>query len=280
MTFFTLGISYLLVEKTLSSVKVLSALNNKLARRKLKQKTVCNFRMLKCVFFWICVLAGCCVPKVLSTLPMIYNVHHPQCGEVHDSSTQQLTEILEQVSSDIAPPAIENDCDCIDTLFTVNPQLKAFYENSTLIVQTFEQQTTDECQQLQAPPVSEALMEGLQNISIQVKPINPCTSINPNSPSGYYSITTSNGSKVQVYCDMEGENCGGEGGWMRVAYVDMTQSGSQCPQGLNQVALQGSNYCGRFLSSYGGCVSTIFEDVQCNIYTSVWKSKWLSVWLN
>ena len=48
-----------------------------------------------------------------------------------------------------------------------------------------------------------------------------------------------------------------QGGWMRVAYVDMTQSGSQCPHGLNQEALQGNNYCGRFSSA--GCVSTIFE---------------------
>ena len=215
-------------------------------------------RPLKCIFFWVCVMAGCCVPEVVSTLPMTYNVHRPQCGEVHDSSSQQLTEILEQVSSDIAPPAIQNDCGYIDTLFTENPQLKAVYENSTFIVQTFEQETTDECQQLQTPPVSEALMEVLQNISIQIKLINSCASTDLSSPSGYYFITTSKGSAVQVYCDMEGENCGGEGGWMRVAYVDMTQSGSQCPQGLNQVALQGSNYCGRFLHS-GVCVSTIFE---------------------
>ena len=89
-------------------------------------------------------------------------------------------------------------------LFTHNPQLKAFYENSTFIAQTFEQQTTDECHQLQAPPVIEPLMELLQNISVQVKLINYCASINPNSPSGYYFITISNGSKVQVYCDMHG----------------------------------------------------------------------------
>ena len=43
----------------------------------------------------------------------------------------------------------------------------------------------------------------------------------PSAPSGYYQITAPNGSLVQVYCDMEGTNCGGEGGWMRVAYVNM-----------------------------------------------------------
>ena len=211
-------------------------------------------------------MASCSVPKVMCVVPVVYNVHYPQCRDLHFSKTQQLTNILEQMTSVIAPPPIENDFDGIDTLFTKNPQLKAFYENSTFIVETFEQQTTDECQQLQAPPVSEALLEILQNISAQVEKINPCTSIDPNSPSGYYSITTSNGSEVQVYCDMEGENCGGEGGWMRVAYVDMTQSGSQCPQGLNQVALLGSNYCGRFNSDK--CVSTIFETYNVG-YTKV-----------
>ena len=213
--------------------------------------------MIKRTILWMCVLASCQVPSMRSMVPVVYNIHHLQCGETQYNSTQPLTEILEQVSRDIAPPAIKDDFDCIDTLFTENPQIKQFYENSTLIVKMFEQQTTDECQQPQAPQVSEPLMEALQIISIHINPVNSCASINPNLPSGYYPINTSNGSKVQVYCDMEGENCGGEGGWMRVAYVNMTKSGSQCPQGLNQVELQGSNYCGRFNSDNN--VSTIFE---------------------
>ena len=55
---------------------------------------------------------------------------------------------------------------------------------------------------------------------------------NPSAPSGYHRITTTNGSSIQVYCDMEGTNCGGEGGWTRVAYVNMTQPGATCPQEL------------------------------------------------
>ena len=31
---------------------------------------------------------------------------------------------------------------------------------------------------------------------------------------------------MQVYCDMEGTNCGGEGGWTSVEYVNMSQ---RCP---------------------------------------------------
>ena len=84
---------------------------------------------------------------------------------------------------------------------------------------------------------NEQLREVLQQIQ-QVIPNNTtCKSILdycPSAPSGYYNITTTNGSTAMVYCDMEGTNCGGEGGWTRVAYVNMTQPGATCPQGQNQ----------------------------------------------
>ena len=75
----------------------------------------------------------------------------------------------------------------------------------------------------------------------------------PSAPSGYYQIHAPNGSLVQVYCDMEGTNCGGEGGWMRVAYVNMSQSGTTCPQGLTQKVLSGLTLCGRSDTSVGSC---------------------------
>ena len=88
----------------------------------------------------------------------------------------------------------------------------------------------------------------------------------PSAPSGYYQITAPNGSLVQVYCDMEGTNCGGEGGWTRVAYVNMSQSGATCPQGLTQRNLSGLTLCGRMDGNYdpvppygGGCQSTVFS---------------------
>ena len=77
----------------------------------------------------------------------------------------------------------------------------------------------------------------------------------PSAPSAYYQIATFNGSIVQVYCDMEGINCGG-GGWMRVAFVNMTQTGTTCPQGLTQRLINGNNYCGRNIVV--GCQSTVF----------------------
>ena len=65
------------------------------------------------------------------------------------------------------------------------------------------------------------LMEKLKMIHQQLPPpgCNPpptCIDIlrcNSSASSGYYQIQAANGSAVQVYCDMEGTNCGGEGGW-------------------------------------------------------------------
>ena len=55
---------------------------------------------------------------------------------------------------------------------------------------------------------------------------------------------------------MEGTNCGGEGGWTRVAYVNMSQSGATCPQGLTQTTFSGLTLCG---GSRPGCHSTVFS---------------------
>ena len=42
-------------------------------------------------------------------------------------------------------------------------------------------------------------------------------------PSGYYWIRSSNGTAVQVYCDMDRVcGCNSTGGWTRVAYFNMT----------------------------------------------------------
>ena len=50
---------------------------------------------------------------------------------------------------------------------------------------------------------------------------------------------------VNVYCDMEGTNCNGEGGWTRVAFVDMSQPGATCPTGLTPFVVAGVPICFR-----------------------------------
>ena len=97
------------------------------------------------------------------------------------------------------------------------------------------------------PMQDEELLESLQQIKKQLQLHSSCKSIynaDPSSSSGYYNIAIANGSVVQVYCDMEGANCGGEGGWTRVAYINMTQAGATCPMGLNQRSFNNKSYCG------------------------------------
>ena len=83
----------------------------------------------------------------------------------------------------------------------------------------------------------------------------------PSATSGYYNITLTNGSIVTVYCDMEGINCDEEGGWTRVAYLNMTEPGTTCPSGLTQTGYININHdvCGRPNPSLGGCDSTFFS---------------------
>ena len=61
---------------------------------------------------------------------------------------------------------------------------------------------------------------------------------------------------------MEGTNCGGEGGWMRVALFNMTQPNATCPQGLAQRDFSaGLTLCGR---SKTGCQGTVFSTFSLN----------------
>ena len=95
------------------------------------------------------------------------------------------------------------------------------------------------------------LMEKLKMIHQQLPPpgCNPpptCGDVfrcNSSASSGYYQIQAANGSAVQVYCDMEGTNCGGEGGWMRVAHLNVTDSSSQCPDGYRVETVNNVTFC-------------------------------------
>ena len=75
---------------------------------------------------------------------------------------------------------------------------------------------------------------------------------NSSASSGYYQIQAVNGSQVEVYCDMEGTNCGGEGGWTRVAYLNMTDTSSQCPTNFRSVSENGQHFC---IRDHVGCVA-------------------------
>ena len=79
------------------------------------------------------------------------------------------------------------------------------------------------------------------------------------SPSGYYWVTNGTGHPHSVYCDMT-RSCGGvTGGWMRVAYLDMTNinSSHQCPSGLRQRTDSGVRSCAAYSDSGPTCSSVL-----------------------
>ena len=91
----------------------------------------------------------------------------------------------------------------------------------------------------------------------------------PNAASGYYDISQSNGSIVSVYCDMEGSNCDGNGGWMRIGYINMTEPGATCPQGLYNYTYGGKTLCDKSHDLRNGCSATFFSAIGLN-YTKVY----------
>ena len=64
---------------------------------------------------------------------------------------------------------------------------------------------------------------------------------------------------IQVYCNMEGINCDGEGGWTRVAYLNMTEPNATCPAGLILKEYDNIDHplCGR--DDIAGCNSANFS---------------------
>ena len=188
---------------------------------------------------------------------------------------------------------------------------------SGFVPATYPVQTPAECSTGELL-VDKELMETLKQVQQQLGPpgCNPprnrsCQNILycfPSAPSGYYQITTPNSSLVQVYCDMEGTNCGREGGWTRVAYVNMSQSGTTCPQGLTQRILTGKNYCGRNIIGCQKCLPYTWSQLLPCVWTAkssdafasiielhiscsnsatprthvtyVWTAKRISVWRN
>ena len=105
----------------------------------------------------------------------------------------------------------------------------------------------------------ELLINYLQIGQSQDTPLSSCASIVGLSPSGYYWVRTSNGSAVRVYCDMT-RSCGGvTGGWVRVAYLDKTNSSqnSMCPSGLREHTSSTVHTCRRGETS-AGCSSVQF----------------------
>ena len=86
--------------------------------------------------------------------------------------------------------------------------------------------------------------------------------LNPNVSSGYYYITLTNGSTEYVFCDMEGLTCDQQGGWTRIAYLNMTQPGAICPEGLRARNYTNLDHqlCSK-IGDEGGCSSVYYPSL-------------------
>ena len=94
----------------------------------------------------------------------------------------------------------------------------------------------------------------INNPATSCKEILDCDST---APSGYYWANTTTG-PLQVYCQMDTNNCGNiTGGWMRAAYIDMTEVSNTCPQGLTYTAQSSIHMCTSSHST-AGCTSVNF----------------------
>ena len=76
-------------------------------------------------------------------------------------------------------------------------------------------------------------------------------------PSDYYVLVDSHGHVRQVYCHMQ-MLCSSGGGWMRVAYLNMTNSSEKCPDEFRLYSENGVRSCGWPVSSEGSCVGITF----------------------
>ena len=119
--------------------------------------------------------------------------------------------------------------------------------NSVQPTFTVQQPTTEP--EIQCSGVTEA------DPAISCSAIQNCDS---SIPSGKYWIRNSTGGAVEVYCDMETSNCGNITGWRRVAYIDMTNNSSTCPQGLTYTAESSKHMCTRSHCCYDRCSTVTF----------------------
>ena len=97
----------------------------------------------------------------------------------------------------------------------------------------------------------------LQNVSSLLNSILPVSckdikAILPNSPTGYYHVNSRT-----IYCNMD-TLCSGNGGWTRLAYLDMSDATQNCPPGFRLYRHQSVRACGRASSSGGSCTSVKF----------------------
>ena len=153
--------------------------------------------------------------------------------------------------------ATNDSCDCNEILTTMK-QLEAQSKNNTEAIRDISMYNREAISNLTI--LVQELAHGMATgDSYRPSPLlHSCEEIKnkwPDSSSDYYTIVDTNGRRRHVYCEME-QVCGSSG-WMRVAYLNMTDPSEECPRGFRLYNENGVRACGRPASSSGGCQSSV-----------------------
>ena len=134
--------------------------------------------------------------------------------------------------------------------------------NNTILYQMENQQRTLYEIKKDGIPTASAVEDILRLIAVdKVLVLEEGTSVScsnikyliPSSPSGYYHVNITQ----SIYCNME-ELCGEEGGWTRLAYLNMSDITQNCPPGLEEWEDEGIRLC-RIDEEHNGCKSVKFQ---------------------
>ena len=90
-------------------------------------------------------------------------------------------------------------------------------------------------------------------VTIPALSCNHIKEVDPTRPSGYYWIAIA-GLAKRVYCEMQ-PLCGQSGGWTRVAFINASDTSTQCPGGLRTITST-KRVCQKSVSA--GCSSASF----------------------
>ncbi len=185
------------------------------------------------------------------------NVEPPSLSQIKET-VERIEDKLDAPSTDPPPPSlsrIEETVERIEVRVTPCSEISLIQQTLTRLEDKIDNLNDD-------ITLFKKLMNELHQLgSNSSHPATSCAEIlrqNENSSSGYYWVKNATDHHHNVYCDMT-RSCGGvTGGWMRVAYLDMTNNNHQCPSALRQRIDSGLRTCAPYDSdSVTGTCSSV-----------------------
>ena len=150
---------------------------------------------------------------------------------------------------------------CTATCPIISPK-HDFCNNDIMVIEKRFNQLNTKMNQIEAKLDSLMVNGNITDLYPPSSLLHSCEEIKtnwPDSPSDYYLIADTKGHPRHVYCHME-SLCNSEGGWMRIAYLNMSDSTEECPPGFRLYNQNGIRACGRpELSPANSCQSVKFS---------------------